>query len=38
MQETKEKWVWSLDQEEPLEKEMASLQYSCLINSMDTET
>ena len=31
MQET---WVWSLDQEDSLEKEMA-LQYSCLENSMD---
>ena len=29
-------WVWSLGQEDPLEKEMAnSLQYSCLENPMD---
>ena len=33
MQETR---VWSLSQEEPLEKGMANpLQYSCLENSMD---
>ena len=31
MQET---WVWSLDQEDPLEKEI-ELQYSCLKNPMD---
>ena len=24
MQETQEAWVWSLDQEDPLEKEMAT--------------
>ena len=32
-----ERWVWSLGQEDLLEKEMAtySLQYSCLENSMD---
>ena len=35
MQET---WVQSLDQKDPLEKEMANpLQYSCLENSMDRE-
>ena len=33
MQET---WVHSLDQEDPLEKEMAT-QYSCLGNPMDRE-
>ena len=32
----KETWVWSLDQEDPLEKGMvAPLQYSCLENPMD---
>ena len=30
-----EKWVRSLGQEDPLEKEMATLQYSCLDNSMN---
>ena len=30
-----EPWVWSLGQEDPLEKEMAPLQYSCLENPMD---
>ena len=35
MQET---WVWSLDGEDPLEKEMETpLQYSCLENPMDGE-
>ena len=33
MQETQ---VWSLAREDPLEKEMATLQYSCLENSMDS--
>ena len=28
-------WVPSLGQEDPLEKEMATLQYSCLENPMD---
>ena len=33
-QETQETWAWSLDQEDPLEQEMATpLQYSCLENS-----
>ena len=32
MQET---WVRSLGQEDPLEKEMATHQYSCLENPMD---
>ena len=32
MQET---WVQSLGQEDPLEKDMATLQYSCLEDSMD---
>ena len=32
MQET---WVQSLGWEDPLEKGMATLQYSCLANSMD---
>ena len=27
--------VWSLSQEDPLDKEMATVQYSCLENSMD---
>ena len=36
MQETQDMWVWSLSQEDPLEKRMASShQYSCLENSMD---
>ena len=30
-----ETWVQSLGQEDPLEKEMATHQYSCLENSMD---
>ena len=37
MQET---WVWSLGQEDPLEKDMGEeypLQYSCQDNSMDGE-
>ena len=34
MQET---WVGSLGQKYPLEKEMATLQYSCLGNPMDTD-
>ena len=39
MQETQDMWVWSLDQEDPLEKGMASsLQYSWLENSMDRGT
>ena len=32
MQET---WVRPLGQEDPLDKEMATVQYSCLENSMD---
>ena len=36
MQETKERQVQSLGQEDPLEKEMENpLQYSCLGNPMD---
>ena len=36
MKETQETWVQSLDQEDPLEKEMAShSKYSCLENPMD---
>ena len=35
MKETQEMWVPSLGQEDPLEKEMATLQYSCLENPMD---
>ena len=35
MQETQETQVQSLGQEDPLEKEMATLQYSCLENSLD---
>ena len=30
-------WVWSLCQENPLEKEMATHLYSCMENSMDGE-
>ena len=38
MQETEETQVWSLVQEDPLEKEMAThWQYSCLGNPMDRE-
>ena len=33
--ETQETWVGSLDQEDPLEKEMATHSSSCLENSMD---
>ena len=37
MQETKERQVQSLGQEDPLEKEMENpLQYSCLGNPMDS--
>ena len=36
MQETQETQVQSLGQEDPLEKEMATLQYSCLENAMDS--
>ena len=32
---TQEMWVQSLGQEDPLEKGMASVQYSCLENSID---
>ena len=32
-----ETWVRSLGSEDPLEKEMAILQYSCLRNPMDRE-
>ena len=36
MQETQETWVWSLDQEDPLEQGMAThSQYFCLENPMD---
>ena len=35
MQEMQEIRVQSLDGEDPLEEEMATLQYSCLENSMD---
>ena len=36
MQETREMWVWSLGQEDPLEKGNGNpLQYSCLENPMD---
>ena len=35
MQET---WVHSLGQEDPLEKGLGPLQYSCLENSIDRET
>ena len=35
MQETQETQVQSLGQEDPLEKEMATLQYPCLENLMD---
>ena len=35
MQETQEMQVGSLGREDPLEKEMATLQYSCLENPMD---
>ena len=38
MQETQETQVQSLGQEDPLEKEMATLQYSCLKNPMDRGT
>ena len=34
----RETQVWSLGQEDPLEKEMATHQYSCLENSMDRRT
>ena len=34
-QETQETQVPSLGQEDPLEKEMATLRYSCLENPMD---
>ena len=37
MQETQEMQVQSLRQENPLEKEMATLQYSCLENHMDKQ-
>ena len=33
----RETWIRSLGQEDPLEKGMATLQYSCLENSMDRE-
>ena len=36
MQEMQEKWARSLGREDPLEKEMNPLQYSCLENPMDT--
>ena len=32
-----EKRVWSLGQEDPLEKEMVTLQYACLDNSKKTK-
>ena len=35
MQETQEMWIRSLDQEDPLEEGMETLQYSCLENPMD---
>ena len=36
--ETQERWVPSLGEEDPLEKEMAThLQYSCLENPIDRE-
>ena len=35
MQETQDALVPSLGQEDPLEKKMATLQYSCLENAMD---
>ena len=36
MQETQETWVQSLEQEDPLEEDMAThSQYSCLGNPMD---
>ena len=35
IQETRETWVRSLGQEDPLEEEMATLQCSCLENPMD---
>ena len=35
LQETQEMQVGSLGREDPLEKEMATLQYSCLENPMD---
>ena len=42
MQETKETQIWSLGQEDPLEKEMAThssiYQYLCMKNPMDRET
>ena len=39
VQEVQEMCLWSLGQEDPLEKEMANpLQYSCLENSMDRGT
>ena len=39
MQETQEMWVQSLDQEDPLEKGMATLSnFSCLENSMGRGT
>ena len=37
MQETQEAWVWSLGQEDPLEKEMAThSSILCLGNPMDS--
>ena len=35
MQKLQETWVGSLGGEDPLEKEMAKLQYSCLDNPRD---
>ena len=34
---TRETWIQSLGQEDPLEKGVNPLQYSCLENSMDRE-
>ena len=38
MQETSETQIQSLGQKDPLEKGMATLQYSCLENTMDKGT
>ena len=34
MQKTREKWVWSLGWEDPLEEGINPFQYSCLENPM----